>query len=56
MFTRKKEPTETAQSTEADPVDVETDRVAAEREEIESLLGHKTVSNGVQQNGRTDQA
>ena len=54
MFTRKKEPVDTTQSLEADPVDVEADRVAAEREEIESLLGHKSVSNGIQQNGRTN--
>lgn len=56
MFTRKKEPAETTQSVEADPAVVEADRVAAEREEIESLLGHKSVSNSVQQNGRTDHA
>ena len=56
VFTRKKEPAETTQSVEADPAVVEADRVAAEREEIESLLGHKSVSNSVQQNGRTDHA
>ena len=54
VFTRKKEPAGTAQSAEAssavaeaDPAAAEGDRLAAEREEIESLLGHKSVSNGV---------
>ena len=56
VFTRKKEPAETPQSVEGDPAAVEADRAAAEREEIESLLGHKSVSNGIQQNGRTDHA
>ena len=47
VFTRKKDPTVTTESAEADPA-------AAEREEIESLLGHKPASNGIQQSGRTD--
>ena len=47
VFTRKKAPTETTQSAEADPA-------AAESEEIESLLGHKPVTNGIVQNGTAD--
>lgn len=54
VFTRKKAPAETTQSAEAssavaeaDPAAAEADRLAVEREEIESLLGHKSVSNGV---------
>lgn len=49
VFTRKKAPTVTTDSDSA-----ETDPAAAEREEIESLLGHKPASNGIEQNGRTD--
>lgn len=61
VFTRKKEPSATAQSAEAnleaDPAAAEADRLAAEREEIESLLDRRSllhagrkwtqVSNGV---------
>lgn len=45
VFTRRKDPTVTTQSAEADPA-------AAEREEIQSLLGHKPANNGIVENGR----
>lgn len=45
VFTRKKKPTVTTESAEADPA-------AAEREEIQTLLGHKIRNVGDEQNGR----
>ena len=45
VFTRKKKPTVTTESAEADPA-------AAEREEIQALLGHKIRNVGHEQNGR----